>query len=446
MTSEFRSSNANSVKDFGSYLSLEDKLFEELEKEVINKTSESSNEVFNRYVKGSRSYSGRFARNWNRSYELPVEKPRGGVLLLHGLTDSPYSLHNIAELFKKEGFWVTGLRLPSHGTVPSALLDVKWEDWAAAVRIGAKHVVDRVGANMPFIIVGYSTGAPLAIDYSFSAINDPELKIPEGLILLSPAIGVAPVAALAKWQSCLSKVPGFGKLAWTSIEKEFDPFKYNSFTVNAGNQVYRLTNHVVTSLEEAVKQNGSGSFPRILAFQSAVDATVRTDSVINRLMNKLGPTGNELVLFDVNRKSGAVEIFKRGTGSVIQQVLEGGKKTFDVAVVTNVSEKSNNMQALIKKAESNAIIKQKLELKWPKGIYSLSHVALPFWTDDPLYGINPSELSDTVHLGSTELRGELGVLSISQNFLFRLRSNPFYPYIEDRIRSFIASTGQSTLN
>jgi alpha-beta hydrolase superfamily lysophospholipase len=443
MTSEFHSSDANSIKDFGSYLSLEDRLFEELEKEVINKTSESSNEVFNRYVKGSRSYPGRFAKNWNRSYEIPVENPKGGVLLLHGLTDSPYSLHNIAELFKKEGFWVTGLRLPSHGTVPSALLDVKWEDWSAVVRIGAKHVADRIGPNRPFVIVGYSTGATLAIDYSFSAINDPELKIPEGLILLSPAIGVAPVAALAKWQSCLSKVPGFGKLAWTAIEKEFDPFKYNSFTVNAGDQVYRLTNYVVTSLDEATKQNGLDSFPKVMAFQSAVDATVRVDPVINRFLDSLGSAANELILFDVNRKSGAVEIFKSGTASIVRQILEGEKKTFDVTVVTNVSEKSNDMQALTKKAESNSIIKQKLELEWPKGIYSLSHVALPFRTDDPLYGINPSEISDTVHLGSTELRGELGVLSISQNFLFRLRSNPFYPYIEDRIKSFIASAEQS---
>ena len=51
----------------------------------------------NRYFDGSPIYPGRFAQDWNRSYVLePDGEPVGAVVLLHGLTDSPYSLRHIA--------------------------------------------------------------------------------------------------------------------------------------------------------------------------------------------------------------------------------------------------------------------------------------------------------------------------------------------------------------
>jgi alpha-beta hydrolase superfamily lysophospholipase len=50
------------------------------------------------------------------------------VLLLHGLTDSPYSMRALAELFAARGWYVVGLRLPGHGTAPAALTRVTWQD------------------------------------------------------------------------------------------------------------------------------------------------------------------------------------------------------------------------------------------------------------------------------------------------------------------------------
>ena len=46
---------------------------------------------------------------------------RGGALLLHGLTDSPYSLRHVAELLAQQGYYALGLRLPGHGTFPAAI-------------------------------------------------------------------------------------------------------------------------------------------------------------------------------------------------------------------------------------------------------------------------------------------------------------------------------------
>jgi len=56
----------------------------------------------------------------------PDGAPRGVVVLLHGLTDSPYSQRHIARLYRDRGFVALVIRLPGHGTVPAALTAAKW--------------------------------------------------------------------------------------------------------------------------------------------------------------------------------------------------------------------------------------------------------------------------------------------------------------------------------
>ena len=95
---------------------------------------------YNRYFEGSPVYPGRFAQDWNRSYVLePEATPGGAVVLLHGLTDSPYSLRHVARRYRDRGFVAIGIRMPGHGTVPAGLTDVRWEDWMAATRLAVRE-------------------------------------------------------------------------------------------------------------------------------------------------------------------------------------------------------------------------------------------------------------------------------------------------------------------
>ena len=68
--------------------------------------------------------------------------------------------------------------------------------------------------------------------------------VPASLVLISPAIRIHPMAALARYKNALSAVPGLGGLAWLQLLPEFDPYKYNSFATNAGAVVHRLTRSV----------------------------------------------------------------------------------------------------------------------------------------------------------------------------------------------------------
>ncbi|MEJ2690813.1 MAG: alpha/beta hydrolase, partial [Deltaproteobacteria bacterium] len=100
---EFKESRLSTVPDFASYLQLEDRLFRELHEKVYQGgTGPGYN--FNRYRTGSLSDPSGYVVNWNRSFEMRVDNPRGGVLMLHGLTDSPYSMRALAEKLHRAGF------------------------------------------------------------------------------------------------------------------------------------------------------------------------------------------------------------------------------------------------------------------------------------------------------------------------------------------------------
>jgi hypothetical protein len=115
--------------DWSSYLKHEDEIFRDVRREVVDKIDEEARVPGNRYFAGSPIYPGNFKQDFNRSYSLePDGQPVGAVVLLHGLTDSPYSLRHVARRYRDAGFVAIAIRLPAHGTVPAALTDVEWED------------------------------------------------------------------------------------------------------------------------------------------------------------------------------------------------------------------------------------------------------------------------------------------------------------------------------
>jgi len=441
---EFHLSRLSAVSDFTSYLKLEDRLFRELQEKVYQ-SSAGQGSSFNRYRTGSRSDPSSYKVNWNKSFEMPVANPRGGVLMLHGLSDSPYTMRALAEKFSAQGFWVVGLRLPGHGTIPAELTRCTWQDWAAAAGIGARHLRNQIGRELPLYIVGYSTGAALAVEYCLEGISDIEIPRPNGLILLSPAIGLSPVAALAKMQLMLAKLPGLDKLEWETVKQEYDPFKYNSFPVNAGEQVYQLTAHIQALLDANAKNPKLLSFPRVLVFQSIVDATILPEAVIEKFMTRLPSGQNSLVLFDVNMRALTEGMLTDRVEKLRTRLLQTGELPFELELVSNVNSSSDEVQVFRKSARQSAIEKIPLSFAWPFGIYSLSHIALPFSPDDPVYGRTQARESTThIRLGNIALRGERGVLAIDVQQLMRLRYNPFFPYVTDRITRFFDETNEDT--
>ena len=447
LTEEFTVNMTGEILTFEDYRKLEDRLFAQLAEKVYARTATGPEHALVRYSSGSAADPQQRKPNWNRSFEFSTDTPVGGVLLLHGMSDSPYSLRALGETLNQRNYWVIGLRLPGHGTAPSGLKHISWQGLAAAVRLGVASLASKVGPK-PIHIVGYSNGAPLAIHYTLDALEDDDLMVPASLVLISPSIGLTPAASLAKWKRRLSALPGLGRLAWLSVMPEFDPYKYNSFATNAAEQVHSLTRSVARRIDARAQSNANPVLPPTLVFKSTVDATVSTDAVVDRLLKRLRPNRHELVLFDINRFAAKASLLISDPAPFTSRLTADANLPFDLTLVTNANPDSRAVVASRKLPLSARISKtEPLDLVWPRGVISLSHVALPFSPDDPLYGQSPPGEKDILFLGQMALQGERNLLKIPYSFLVRLRYNPFYDFLEKRVLKWFdkASNGSTAL-
>jgi hypothetical protein len=127
----------------------------------------------------------------------------------------------------------------------------------------------------------------------------------------------------------------------------------------------------------------------------------------------------------------------QGTGSLTQRLLDMPQRPFALTVIANAGADTLAVHELQASASAGRLEARALEYAWPPTVFSLSHVALPFPPDDPLYGYAAPQVATHVQLGRLEARGENGVLAIPTWMLTRLRSNPFYPYLAERVWTFV---------
>jgi alpha-beta hydrolase superfamily lysophospholipase len=420
--------------DWPEYVEAENRIFETVRDKVTHRLPAWDRIPLNRYFEGSPIYPGHFRQDWNRSFIIePDGEPLGAVVLLHGLTDSPYSLRHIAEIYRLHGFVAVGVRLPGHGVVPAALTDVEWEDWMAATRLATREARRRGGPAKPLHIVGYSNGGALALKYALDALDDDRLTRPDRLILISPMIGVTRFARFAGLAALPAYFPAFAKAAWLDILPEFNPFKYNSFPVNAAVQSHRLTQVLQDEITNTARRGDLTKLPPLLTFQSVVDFTVSTPAVVSNLYQRLPPIGGELVLFDINRATPLGMLLRPSARDELTRLLPSAPRSFRTTVIANDAGSPEVSERVV---EAGAQVESihPLGMAFPSDVYSLSHIALPFPASDGLYGANPDPGEDFgIRLGSVTPRGERNVLVASLDSLVRLTSNPFFPYLARRI-------------
>lgn len=437
--SEVRAAEMAETFTLEDYLKREDRIFQEVRENIEQRLAPENRTSADRYFPEGISSPHRYARDWNRTYELVPTDIRGGALLIHGLTDSPYSMRRLAEDFRDRGYYVLALRMPGHGTVPGALTQATWQDWLAATRVGARHVRRRIGEGKPLFLVGYSNGGALVVKYSLDVLEGAKLPKAERIVLLSPMIGISPAAALAKFVGRLAVFPYFEKTRWLDVLPEYNPFKYNSFPAFAGQQTSELTGEIQAQVARVARAGRIRELPPMLAFQSAMDATILAEAVVTKLYDALEENGSELVLFDLNRIASARPFIKPEDSSFLARVVPLARRRYTLTVVTNASPDTLEVVARTTPAGSDTPAERPLSLAWPAQVFSLGHVAVPFPTEDPLYGGEPDpRLGGGIRLGTFAPRGERGVLTVSQGDFLRISWNPFFPYLEERVRGWIA--------
>ena len=324
----------------------------------------------------------------NSPYELhPThftnQSEKCGVILIHGLWDSPFTLKEIAIRLQNNGILCRGILLPGHGTRPTDLQKTCYQDWIDTVR----YAVDSLQQQVEKVyLIGYSAGATLSI---YQALSQQNIA---GLVALAPAIRINPLVDLifnwhyfTKWLSRRS--------TWIYVEEENDYAKYRSIGFNPAFQIFKLTQ----ALKKRYKHQ-SLTCP-LLMVASEDDETISA--------------------------SAAMQFFKKTTSTHNQFILYSTKH----------KKKDDNRIELRNSAYPQLNIK------------NFSHVALPFSPENTHYGMhgdysNASHPADHVIYGAynrvTErFYNQFQHLGLSNNYKRELTYNPDFDFLADKIVTFI---------
>ena len=110
--------------------------------------------------------------------EIYVEKGDEAVLLLHGLTASPYALKEVSDHYIKNGYTVYVPVIKGHGTSVFDLEKTNYLDWSDS----AEQAYDKLAKNHSKIyVVGISLGGLLALDLA----SDHDVK---GIVIVNTPI------------------------------------------------------------------------------------------------------------------------------------------------------------------------------------------------------------------------------------------------------------------
>jgi alpha-beta hydrolase superfamily lysophospholipase len=440
LRNEFEASQAQGAYDFAAYREQEGRLSEEVSALTRAAYDPQKDATISRYRPDGGPYAARVEGDWNRSFVLEGVPGRGVTLVVHGLSDSPYSMRATALALNRAGLTVYGLRLPGHGTIPAGLDAARWQDWMAAVSLVVRQI-RRDHPQAPLWYVGYSTGATLGLKHSARAVLEGRADLlPERLFLMSPALGVSPFAPLANVQRLVSRWGIAPKARWASVGPELDPYKYESFAKNAGAQIASLIRSLYADLDRMDQDGSIGRFPPVTSFQSIVDATVSTRDLVSRFYGVLRGGTSELVLFDVNRRASVAPLLAFSPKAIVEAFETAPRRDYRLTILGNTDGADTLTERSWAPGETTPVDRA-LQLEWPEDVYSLSHVAIPFPPDDPIYGLGRGVGPDGLpSLGALAMRGERGALAIAAADQLRLRANPFFEDTIARILARIAET------
>ena len=141
-----------------------------------------------------------------------------GVLLIHGLNDTPYSMRDLGDRFSKECYMVRAILLPGHGTVPGDLINIGLPAWRDAV---AKAVWSFRGHVDRLVIAGFDLGANLALDAALDLGFPPEVEL-DGIVMLAPAFRYDP----PQFGPAAAGPGGYG--LWGDVFSEAENLRYFS--------------------------------------------------------------------------------------------------------------------------------------------------------------------------------------------------------------------------
>ena len=204
---------------------------------------------FDEYIKDNMSWlkNNRIFLSKNHDLELNLnipseskaskQKVSKGILLVHGLGDSPGYFHDLTKELVKQGFLVRTVLLTGHGSKPADLINVKFKQWEDLVSHHIKLLEKEIDELW---LGGFSTGANLITSYAIQ--NEKDIS---GLLLFSPGFA-SNQADLLPW----SGIGSYFKTWLFQNGESGNILRYESLSMNASYLYYQSLKSVQDNLKE----------------------------------------------------------------------------------------------------------------------------------------------------------------------------------------------------
>ncbi len=227
----------------------------------------------------------------------PAAGARQGIILIHGLFDTPFIMQDLARHFSARCFHVYTVLLTGHGTRPGDLLGTSRQAWKDEVRYIVNTVMQEVDE---LYIGGFSLGGDLSI---LAASQSEAIK---GVFLFAPAL--KPMNSLAYGSYALTYL----SQGYFKVFEELDFAKYESLPHRAGMETYKLGVEVKRLLDKGLKQ------PIFLAV-SLEDATIDARHTLEVITKAPTAAGSQVLVFSVESSEAealcGVYTLAKGAGS-----------------------------------------------------------------------------------------------------------------------------------
>ncbi|MBM6552284.1 alpha/beta hydrolase [Marinomonas ostreistagni] len=200
-----------------------------------------------------------------------------GLLLFHGLSDSPFTLRDPAKALSEYCVHTRVMLLPGHGSKAEDLIDIERDSWRKAV---AQAVKEFAGEVDQVYLGGFSTGGALVTEYAWQHADDIE-----GVVLFSPLFKInSGIDWLAPWLAPF--------IDWLDHHPTDDYAKYASIPVPAIAQAYSLAKEVRQTVATS-----TAPLPVFIAL-SAEDATVDSEVTLEVYRQSMAVhSGSRLTLY-----------------------------------------------------------------------------------------------------------------------------------------------------
>ncbi len=194
----------------------------------------------------------------------PLELPLGAscngqssgiAILVHGLSDTAFSLRDIGSVLAESCFNSRLVLLPGHGTRAGDLLTTRHGDWQKTLNYLIDQAVNETDTVM---LIGFSLGGVLTLDAALQRQDDID-----GVIGISPAYYLSS-ARLAKWANLVAPIS-----RWVDRGVQDDPLRYEAMPTRGVAETWSA----MTNLHKNFDRYGPVRIPWMLA-QSMDDAVV----------------------------------------------------------------------------------------------------------------------------------------------------------------------------